>query len=163
MLKVCLFVNLESSDCRIYWTKSTRLDRSNLMQIIFSTEFPTQPKPSLMCRVLYFTPSIKEKNSSYVLEVFDMLCVESLVRSRGVYLYTHLGLSRFMLRTWWLLQLLHKEFKEDLKPLSGVSKSQVGILVIVVDQGKKQFVDLELSRGRGSKFSTRGNNRMLEI
>ena len=68
-----------------------------------------------------------------------MLCVESLVRSGGVYLYTHLGLlrSRFMSRTWLSLQLLHKELKEDLKPLSGVSKSQVGVLVVAVDQGKK--------------------------
>ena len=52
MLKVCLFVKLESSDCRIYWTRSARLDqsiirldRSNLMHIYFSTEFPIQPKP----------------------------------------------------------------------------------------------------------------------
>ena len=68
-----------------------------------------------------------------------MLCVESLVRSRGVYFHTHLGLSRsrFMSRTWLSLQLLHKELKEDLKPLSGVSKSQVGVLVVAVDQGKK--------------------------
>ena len=42
LLKVCLCVKLESSDCRIYWTKSARLDqskirlvRSNLMQIVF--------------------------------------------------------------------------------------------------------------------------------
>ena len=27
LLKVCLCVKLESSDCKIYWTKSTRLDR----------------------------------------------------------------------------------------------------------------------------------------
>ena len=27
LLKVCLFVKLESSDCKIYWTKSARLDR----------------------------------------------------------------------------------------------------------------------------------------
>ena len=27
LLKVCLCVKLESSDCRIYWTKSVRLDR----------------------------------------------------------------------------------------------------------------------------------------
>ena len=27
LLKVCLVVKLESSDCKIYWTKSTRLDR----------------------------------------------------------------------------------------------------------------------------------------
>ena len=46
LLKVCLFVKLELSDCRIYWTKFTRLDRlkirldrSNHVQIYFSTEF----------------------------------------------------------------------------------------------------------------------------
>ena len=66
-----------------------------------------------------------------------MLCIESLVRSRGVYLHTHLGLSRFMSRTRRSFQFLHKELKEDLKPLSGVSKSQVGVLVVAVDQGKK--------------------------
>ena len=26
LLRVCLFVKLELSDCRIYWTKSARLD-----------------------------------------------------------------------------------------------------------------------------------------
>ena len=30
-----------------------------------------------------------------------------------------------------------KNFQEDLKPLSGVSKSQVGELMVAVDQGKK--------------------------
>ena len=52
LLKVCLCVKLESSDCRIYWTKfarldqsKIRLDQSNLMQIVFSAEFPTQLKP----------------------------------------------------------------------------------------------------------------------
>ena len=50
LLKVCLFVKLELSDCRIYWTKSTRLDRSkirldrlNHVQIHFSTEFQFSP------------------------------------------------------------------------------------------------------------------------
>ena len=41
LLKVSLCVKLESSDCRIYWTKSVRLDRLNLVQIVFSVEFPT--------------------------------------------------------------------------------------------------------------------------
>ena len=41
LLKVCLVVKLESSVCRIYWTKSVRLDRLNLVQIVFSVEFPT--------------------------------------------------------------------------------------------------------------------------
>ena len=50
LLKVCLFVKLESSDRRIYWTKSARLDRSkirldrsNHVQIHFSTEFQFSP------------------------------------------------------------------------------------------------------------------------
>ena len=50
LLKVCLFVKLELSDCRIYWTKSIRLDRSkirldrlNHVQIHFSTEFQFSP------------------------------------------------------------------------------------------------------------------------
>ena len=30
-------------------------------RFIFLQNFPTQPKPGLMCRVLCFTPSIKEK------------------------------------------------------------------------------------------------------
>ena len=70
----------------------------------------------------------KRKNPSYVLEVFDVLCVESFVRSRGGYLHTHLRLSRsrLMSRAWSSFKFLHKELKEDLKPLSGVSKSQVG-------------------------------------
>ena len=38
-----------------------------------------------------------------------------------------------------------------------------GVLVVVVDQEKKKSMDLELSRGRGSKFSTRGSNRMLVV
>ena len=61
LLKVCLFVKLESSNCKIYWSKSARLDQSNLVQINFLQNFPTRPKPGLTCRVLCFTPSIKGK------------------------------------------------------------------------------------------------------
>ena len=52
LLKVCLCVKLESSDCRIYWTKSARfdrskirLDRSNLLQIDFLQNFQLSPNP----------------------------------------------------------------------------------------------------------------------
>ena len=52
LLKVCLCVKLESSDCNIYWTKSAkldrskiRLDRSNLMQIVFLHNFQLSPSP----------------------------------------------------------------------------------------------------------------------
>ena len=55
-----------------------------------------------------------------------------------------------MSRAWWSLQLLLKELKEDLKPLSGASKSQVGELVVAADQGKKYSVNTELSCGHGS-------------
>ena len=50
LLKVCLFVKLKSSDCRTYWTKSAklnrskiRLDRSKHVQIYFSAEFQFSP------------------------------------------------------------------------------------------------------------------------
>ena len=50
LLKICLFVKLELSDCKIYWTKSARLDRSkirldqsNHVQIYFSAEFQFNP------------------------------------------------------------------------------------------------------------------------
>ena len=46
-----------------------------------------------------FYSKYKKKNLSYILEVFDVLCVESLVRSRGVYLHIHLGLSRSRFRS----------------------------------------------------------------
>ena len=36
-----------------------------------------------------------------------------------------------------MLQLLLKELKKDLKPLSGASKSQVGEFVVAVDKKKK--------------------------
>ena len=61
LLKVCLIVKLESSDYRIYWCKFARLNQSNLVQIVFFTEFPIQSKPGLTCRVLCFTQSIKGK------------------------------------------------------------------------------------------------------
>ena len=35
--------------------------------------------------------------------------------------------------------------------------------MVAIDQGKKQFVDSELSRGRDSKFSTQGSNKMLVV
>ena len=52
LLKVCLFVKLESSELQDLLAKfarldrsKIRLDRSKLMQIVFFVEFPTQPKP----------------------------------------------------------------------------------------------------------------------
>ena len=143
--------------------KLESIDRT-LCRLIFLQNFQLNPSPFDVYGFMVYS-KYKKKNPSYVLDVFDVLCVESLVRSRGVYLHTHLGLSRsrFMSRTWWSLQLLHKEFKEELKPLSGVSKSQVGVLVVAVDQGKKKSVDSELSRGRGSKFSTQDSNKMLVV
>ena len=35
--------------------------------------------------------------------------------------------------------------------------------MVIVDQRKKQSVKSKLSCGRGSKFSTRGSNRMLVV
>ena len=146
LLKVCSFVKLESSELQDLLAKSARLDRSkirldrsNLGQINFLRIFSNSAQARFDLYGFIFYSKYKRKNPSYVLEVFLMCCIESLVRSRGVYLHIHLELSRsrFMSRTWWSLQLLQKKLKEDLKRLSGVSKSQVGVHVVVVDQGKK--------------------------
>ena len=85
LLKVCLFVKLKSSDCRIYLSKSARfdqskirLDRLNLVWINFLQNFPTQAKPSLTCRVLYFTASIKGKTLTTFQRLL-MCCVLNLL------------------------------------------------------------------------------------
>ena len=108
LLKVYLFEKLKLSNCRIYLSKSARLDRlkirldrSNLVQIVFFFVQNFQLSPSLYDMWGFiFCFKYKRKNPSYVLKVVDMLCVESLVRSRGVYLHTYLGLSRFMSSAW---------------------------------------------------------------
>ena len=68
LLKVFLCVKLESSDCRIYWTKSVRLDRlkirldrSNLVQIFFFYRISNSNQAHMTCRILCFTSSIKRK------------------------------------------------------------------------------------------------------
>ena len=76
--------------------------------------------------MLYF--KYKRKNPSYVLEVFGELCVKSSVRSRGVYIHTHTKSCQDQDSHQELDDFFNcyiKNFKEDLKPLSGVSKSQV--------------------------------------
>ena len=122
LLEVCLCVKLESSvlqdllckSAKLDWSR-IRLDRSKLVKIVFSANFPTQVQAYLTCRVLCFAFSIKGKT----LAMFYYCCLccvyESLVRSSGVCFHTYLGLSRSRLisRTWWSLQLLHKELKEN--------------------------------------------------
>ena len=82
----------------------------------------------------------KRKNPSYILDVFRELCVESSVRSRGVYLHKHTKSCQGQDLRQELDDLFNcciKNFKEDLKPLNRVSKSRVGELVVVTDQRKK--------------------------
>ena len=77
LLKVCLFVKLES------------IDRTTC-KLIFLQNFQFSPSPYDVQGFMFYS-KYKRKNPSYVLEVFDVLCVESFVRSRSVYLHTHLG------------------------------------------------------------------------
>ena len=53
--------------------------------------------------------------------------------------YTHIELSRSRLHQELDggFSCCIKNFQEDPKPLSGVSKSQVGELVVAINQGKK--------------------------
>ena len=159
---MCFCVKLESSALQYLLCKSARLDqskirlnRSKLVQIVFLQIFPTQAQAHMMCRVLCFALSIKEKTIATFYSCCLCCVYESLVRSRGVCLHTYLRLSRsrLMLRAWWSFQLLHKELKENTS----------GVLVVAVNPRKKQSVDSELSCGRGSKFSARGSNRMFVV
>ena len=86
-----------------------------------------------------FHSKYKRRNPSYVLEVFGELRIESSMRPRGIYLYTHTKSCQDQDSHQELNDLFScciKNFEEDLKPLSEISKSQVE-LVVVVDQGKK--------------------------
>ena len=85
LLKVCLFVKLESSDYRIYWSKSARLDqqkirldRLNLVHIYFFCRISNLAQACLTCRVLCFTPSIKRKTLA-TFQKFLMRCVLNLL------------------------------------------------------------------------------------
>ena len=94
----------------------------------------------MTCRVLCFTPSTKGKTFAIFWESFGELCVESSMRSRDVYLHIHTKSCQDKDSHQELDDLFScciKNFNEDLKPLSGVSKSQVGELVVAVDQRKK--------------------------
>ena len=82
-----------------------------------------------------FHSKYKRKNPSYVLEVFVELCVESFMRSeRCLPSYTHIDSHKELDGCF---SCCIKKFQEDLKHLRGVSKSQVGELVVAADQGKK--------------------------
>ena len=143
LLKVCLFVKLDS------------IDRTTC-RFIFLQKFQFSPSPFAI-QVFVFYSKYKRINPNYVLEVFLVSCVESFVRSKGVYLHTHTQGYQDQDSCQELGDLFScctKNFKEDLEPLSGVSKLQVGELVVTANQRKKQSVDSKLSRGRGSKFST---------
>ena len=68
LLKVCLYVKLESSIlqdllCKSAWLDRSkiRLDRLKLVQIVFSKEFSILTQAHLTCRVLCFVLSIKGK------------------------------------------------------------------------------------------------------
>ena len=95
LLKVCLCVKLESSDCRIYWTKFARLDLSkirhdwsNLVQIIFSAKFPTQPNPIWHVGFLCFTSSIKGKTLATFWRLL-IWCLLNLLWDLEVFTFIH--------------------------------------------------------------------------
>ena len=126
LLKVCLYVKLESSIlqdllCKFAWLDQLRirLDRSKVMQIFFSVEFPTHPKP-IRIRVLDLLLPVYKGNPKHVFKqlfreiwvpfvpplylgfctqnlskvAHIAVCVNLLWDLWGAFLYTSLGLSR---------------------------------------------------------------------
>ena len=99
-----------------YYSIFARLDWSKIVQIVFFFyRISNSAQAYMTCKVLCFASSINGKTLTMFQRLFKCCVCESLMRSRGVYLYTHLGLSRSRLisRTWWFLQLLFQEFKES--------------------------------------------------
>ena len=136
LLKVCLSVKLESSVlqdllCKSVWLDRSkiRLDRSKLVQIVFLQNFSNSTQAHLTCRVLCFALSIKGKTLATSWG-YSLCCVcESLVRSRGVCLHTHLG---FQSQDWCQefgdqFSCCFQEFKD----------TQAGVLVLAVNPRKK--------------------------
>ena len=95
-------VKLESSNCKKLLSTFYKARSIEARVECFSVEFSNPAEALMTCRVLCFASSIKRKT----LATFSGCCLccvcESLVRSRGVCLHTHLGLSRsrLMSRTW---------------------------------------------------------------
>ena len=111
LLKVWLCVKLESSNCRklLFNLCKARLikNQTQLIEVhaeCFFCRISNSAQAHTTCRVFCFASSMKGK----ILTTFSGCCCclccacESLVRSRGVCLHTHLGLSRsrLMLRVW---------------------------------------------------------------
>ena len=101
LLKVCVCVKLESSNCRKLLFNFCKVQSiENQTRSIearadyFSAKFSNSTQAHMTCRVLYFALSIKGKT----LAMFYCCCLccvcESLVRSRGVYLHIYLRLSK---------------------------------------------------------------------
>ena len=109
LLKVWFCVKLELSNCRkllFNFCKARSIE--NQTQSIedrtdcFSAEFSNSAQAHMTCRVLCFASSIKRETLATFQRLLICCVCESLVRSRGVYLHTHLGLlrSRLMSRAW---------------------------------------------------------------
>ena len=123
LLKVCLNVKLESSIlqdllCKFAWLDQLRirLDRSKVMQIVFSVKFPTHPKP-IRIRVLDLLLPVYKGNPKHVFKQLFReiwvpfvpplylgfhtqnlskvaICVNLLWDLRRAFHYISLGLSR---------------------------------------------------------------------
>ena len=158
---ICVYAKLESSSCRIYcvnlpssidweldWLIETRADN-------FSVEFSNSAQARLTCRVLCFALGIKGKT----LAIFwgsSLCCVcESFVRSRGGCLHTCLELSRK--RFHWELD------DHSIAALKSLKISKREWLYLLENPKKKKSVVSEFARGRFSKFSTCGSNKMLVV
>ena len=101
LLKVCLCVKLESSNCRkllFNFCKARSIENqtrsTETCANCFFCSISNSAQAHMTCRVLYFALSIKGKTLSTFQRLLICCVCESLMRSRGIYLYTHLGLSR---------------------------------------------------------------------
>ena len=84
-------VKLESSNCKKLLFTFCKAQLIEPSAKCFSAKFSNSAQAYMMCRVLWFALSIKGKTLATFLSCCLCCVCESLVRSRGVCLHTHLG------------------------------------------------------------------------
>ena len=101
LLKVYLYVKLESSNCRkllfnFYKARSIENYTQSIEPRVdyFFYRISNSTQTHMTCRILRFASSIKGKTLVTFYRLLICCVCEFLVRSRGVYHHTHLGLSR---------------------------------------------------------------------
>ena len=157
LLKVCVFMySWNRVTAGIYCVNllgsiDRELDSINpkSCRMIFLQNFQLSPSP-FDVQGFMFCLKYKRENPSHILRLLFMLCVIQMWLPSHIFRVSKI---QDYVKNLVINQLQIQKLKDTL----------AGVLVLAGNPRKKQSVDSELSRGHGSKFPTRGSNRMLVV